>query len=140
MPIKEETEVEIKENPKDMASVVVAAVTAAAAATKEPHKPAYNVRTGELIKEPSTMPNTFPEWWGHKEFEPQAVSPPPRKETQKQETQDTQPESYGTSWISCKCSHTNNCLCSMMLNMFNRGLNTRHYFHYYYSRERPPSL
>lgn len=100
VPIKEETEVEIKENPKDMASVVVAAVTAAAAATKEPHKPAYNVRTGELIKEPSTMPNTFPEWWGHKEFEPQAVSPPPRKETQKQETQDTQPESYGTSWIS----------------------------------------
>ncbi|CAO3642794.1 unnamed protein product [Mucor hiemalis] len=95
MPIREETEVEIKESAKDMASVVVAAVAAAAA-----QKPTYNVRTGELIREQSTMPNTFPEWWGHKEFEPQAVSPPPRKETQKLETPDSPPESFGTSWIS----------------------------------------
>ncbi|KAI8083649.1 hypothetical protein BDF21DRAFT_248932 [Thamnidium elegans] len=46
-PIKEETEPETKE-------VVVKAA-----------KPTYNIRTGELIQtDKSTMPNTFPAWWG----------------------------------------------------------------------------
>lgn len=117
MPIREETEIEIKESAKDMASVVVAAVAAAAA-----QKPTYNVRTGELIREQSTMPNTFPEWWGHKEFEPQAVSPPPRKETQKLETPDSPPESFGTSWISCEFL-TNIVICNNAKRLF-RGFNT----------------
>lgn len=68
-------------------------------------KPSYNVRTGEMIQtDKSNMPNTFPEWWGHRESEPQKME---RKETaihhDEHETK-TLPQSFGTSWISCKWS------------------------------------
>ncbi|EPB87330.1 hypothetical protein HMPREF1544_05855 [Mucor circinelloides 1006PhL] len=64
-------------------------------------KPSYNVRTGEMIQtDKSNMPNTFPEWWGHRESEPQKME---RKETaihhDEHETK-TLPQSFGTSWIS----------------------------------------
>ncbi len=55
------------------------------------------------------MPNTFPEWWGHQESEPQHNDATlPRKEVEKKDTiarattPESLPESYGTSWISCK--------------------------------------
>ena len=83
-PIKEETEVEIKQS-------------------SPPQKKRYNVRTGELIQEdPSTTPNTFPEWWGRTDLPPPPLPEKevPRKETQKQEEPDSEPESYGSSWIS----------------------------------------
>ncbi|KAL9544110.1 hypothetical protein MBANPS3_007794 [Mucor bainieri] len=64
-------------------------------------KPLYNIRTGEVIQtDKSNMPNTFPEWWGHRESEPHKVE---RKETANQhgEHEDkTLPQSFGTSWIS----------------------------------------
>ncbi|KAK4511414.1 uncharacterized protein ATC70_012629 [Mucor velutinosus] len=64
-------------------------------------KPLYNIRTGETIQtDKSNMPNTFPEWWGHRESEPHKVE---RKETtiQHGEHEDkTLPQSFGTSWIS----------------------------------------
>lgn len=88
-PIKEETEVEIKETANE--------------AVKEEKKLLRNVRTGELIREESLMPNTFPEWWGHPDKELDHDTPP-RKETPKRDTtpEPQQPESYGSAWISCK--------------------------------------
>ncbi|GAN08825.1 hypothetical protein MAM1_0226c08342 [Mucor ambiguus] len=64
-------------------------------------KPLYNIRTGEAIQTgESNMPNTFPEWWGHRESEPHKVE---RKETtiRDDEHKDkTSLQSFGTSWIS----------------------------------------
>jgi hypothetical protein len=94
-PTTEETVVEIKETADE--------------AVKEEKKLLRNVRTGELIQEKSLMPNTFPEWWGHQESEPQHNDATlPRKEVEKKDTiarattPESLPESYGTSWISCK--------------------------------------
>ncbi|KAF1799640.1 hypothetical protein V8B55DRAFT_1540181 [Mucor lusitanicus] len=65
-------------------------------------KPLYNVRTGEAIQtDKSNMPNTFPEWWGHRESEPHKVE---RKETAVHhgEHEDKTPpqQHFGSSWIS----------------------------------------
>lgn len=89
-PIAEETEIEIKD------SSVVAAKEAEIIT-----KPSYNIRTGELIQKDnkSTMPNTFPEWWGHQESEPQHYNS--RKEVNHDSNKSTT-EAYGTSWISCE--------------------------------------
>lgn len=49
----------------------------------------------------SNMPNTFPEWWGHRESVPQK---PELKETIiHDENNDNKalPQSFGSSWISC---------------------------------------
>lgn len=66
-------------------------------------KPLYNIRTGEAIHtDTSNMPNTFPEWWGHRESEPHKVE---RKETishHDEHQEKTLPQSFGTSWISCR--------------------------------------
>jgi hypothetical protein len=84
-PIEGQTETEIKGS----AEIVV--------------KPEYNVRTGELIQKDnkSRMPNTFPQWWGHQESEPQHHTSNTRKE-ENHESIKSSTEAYRTSWISCE--------------------------------------
>ncbi|KAI8636310.1 hypothetical protein BD408DRAFT_426346 [Parasitella parasitica] len=77
-------------------------------------KPVYNVRTGEIIHtDKSNMPNTFPEWWGHRESEPQKTQ---RKDTAKHEKNDdskTLPQSFGSSWISWENEQPNSTTSSV---------------------------
>lgn len=116
-------------------------------------KPTYNVRTGELIQtDKSKIANTFPEWWGHQESEPQVVPSIRKEEFHDSKAHDNKthagskthadstahedskaqvtksndkPEAYGSSWISCK-----SCLLivsQVLFIFFLRGRNTNRY-------------
>ncbi|CEP13805.1 hypothetical protein [Parasitella parasitica] len=77
-------------------------------------KPVYNVRTGEIIHAgKSNMPNTFPEWWGHRESEPQKAERKETVENEKKEDSKSLPQSFGSSWVSWENEQPNSTTSSV---------------------------
>lgn len=65
----------------------------------------------EQKDEKKRLPSTFPEWWGHQEFEAPKKQPE-KKEPEKTEPSKTEEEKPAerepvSTWIPCKCCITN---------------------------------